>query len=111
MAFSAANSVILGVHDPALPKLASKDAKLVDVSPHTTFNELVMFLVRWARVVYLVDPVYGSAINGLTCVVIELHTNREPVIVIHEYIQIMKKLVTAASGGETFYPLFFILQT
>ena len=110
MAFSAANSVILGVHDPVLPKLASKDSKLIDVSSHTTFNELVLFMVRWSRVVYLVDPVYGSAINGLTCVAIEMHTNRESVMVIHEYVQIMKKLVTGDGGGETFYPLFFILQ-
>ena len=68
-------------------------------------------MVRWSRMVYLVDPVYGSAINGLTCVVIEMHTDREPVMVIHEYIQIMKKLVSAGGGGETFYPLFFILQS
>ena len=110
MAFSAANAVILGAHDPSLPKPASKDSRMVDCSPHTTFDELMLFLVRWARVVNLVDPVYGSAISGLTCVVIELHANRESVIVIHEYIQIMKKLVTAGEGGDVFFPSFFTLQ-
>jgi hypothetical protein len=110
MAFSAANAVILGSHDPSLPKLASKDSKMVDCSPRTTFDELVLFLVRWARVVYLVDPVYGSAISGLTCVVVDLHISNEPVMVIHEYIQLMKKLVVAGDGGDTFFPLFFVLQ-
>ena len=84
---------------------------MVDCSPRTTFDELILFLVRWARVVYLVDPVYGSAISGLTCVVVDLHTNNESVIVIHEYIQLMKKLVVAGDGGDTFFPLFFVLQT
>ena len=111
MAFSAANAVILGSHDPSLPKLASKDSKMVDCSSRTTFDELILFLIRWARVVYLVDPVYGSAISGLTCVVVDLHTSNESVVVIHEYIQLMKKLVVAGEGGDTFFPLFFVLQT
>ena len=111
MAFSAANAVILGSQDPSLPKLASKDSKMVDCSSHTTFDELILFLIRWARVVYLVDPVYGSAISGLTCVVVDLHTSNESVVVIHEYIQLMKKLVVAGEGGDTFFPLFFVLQS
>ena len=111
MAFSAANAVILGQHDPALPKVASKDSKMLDCSSRTTFDELSLFLIRWARVVYLVDPVYGSAISGLTCVAIDLHASNESVIVIHEYIQLMKKLVVAGEGGDTFFPLFFVLQT
>ena len=61
--------------------------------------------------VYLVDPVYGSAISGLTCVVVDFHASNESVIVIHEYIQLMKKLVVAGEGGDTFFPLFFVLQT
>jgi len=111
MAFSAANAVILGSQDPSLPKLASKDSKMVDCSSRTTFDELIVFLIRWARVVYLVDPVYGSAISGLTCVVVDLHTSNESVVVIHEYIQLMKKLVVAGDGGDVFFPLFFVLQT
>lgn len=111
MAFSAANATILGLHDPSLPKLAAKDSKLVECSPHTTFNDIILFLVRWARIVNLVDPVYGSAISGLTCVVVDLHTSRESIMVIHEYVQLMRKLVAAGSSGETFFPLFFVLQT
>ena len=111
MAFSAANAVILGSHDPSLPKLSSKEGKMVDCSSQTTFNEIMKFLVQWARIVYLVDPVYGAAISGLTCVVIGLRTNNESVIVIHEYIQLMKKLVVSGDGETNFYPLFFVLQT
>ena len=109
MAFSAANAVILGAHDPSLPKVASKDNKLVECSSRTTFPELALYMTRWARVVNLVDAVYGSAINGLTCVAIELHIGGEAVMVIYEYIQILKKL--SNDGGEHFYSLFFTLQS